>query len=220
VIDRVLRSVRRRGFGSTTRRAFELAVHRAVLDEQHVWYELVLRDLPPPVELGDGLALLRQPPLELLDAAGVISEREAEGLSADGEPWAVVAGDSSLAFTCWVFRPRTPMIAARGGWLPLPAGVVCLENSLTLAAFRGRGIAPRAWSAIASIQAAEGQELMVTKVEVDNTPSRRAVEKAGFREVGLMQFRRRLWGRWTTISLTSPAVDFLKTLATGAKDSV
>jgi GNAT superfamily N-acetyltransferase len=213
VISRVVRSVQRHGLGSTAGRALDLAVHRVVLDEEHVWYDLPLTDLPTAAELGDGLEIVRQPPLHVLDDAGVISQDDAAALTPDGDPWAVVDGDGMLAFTCWTFLGRTPMIAARGGWLPLPQDVVCLENSLTQPAFRGRGIAPRAWSLIAARHAAEGRTQMVTKVEVENVPSRRAVEKAGFKEVGLMHFRRRPWGSQTTISLTSSSVPFLQTLA-------
>jgi GNAT superfamily N-acetyltransferase len=218
VISRVVRSIQQRGLGSTAQRVLELAVHRVSLDEEHVWYDLPLLDIPIAPELGDGLEIVR-PTLQLLDDAGVISQDLADALTADGDPWAVVDSDGALAFTCWTFLGRTPMIAARRGWLPLPQDVVCLENSLTQPAFRGRGIAPRAWTLIAARHAANGRKQMVTKVEVENIPSRRAVEKAGFKEVGLMHFRRRPWGSETTISLTSPSVQFLRTLATRADGS-
>ncbi len=103
--------------------------------------------------------------------------------------WLVLEHDRAL-FSCWIFRDGTPVIAAPGGQLPLPAGTVCLEDSVAAAAARGRGIAPAAWSAIADTLAEEGQEHMITKVAVDNAPSRRAVEKAGFDAVALMHFRR------------------------------
>jgi hypothetical protein len=35
--------------------------------------------------------------------------------------------------------------------------------------------------------------MLITKVEVENTPSRRAVEKADFRAASVMQLRRRGW---------------------------
>jgi RimJ/RimL family protein N-acetyltransferase len=68
---------------------------------------------------------------------------------------------------------------------------VCLEDSVTSAAARGRGIAPAAWGAIADTLALEGQRKMITKVTVENTASRRAVTKSGFEEIALMHFRRR-----------------------------
>ena len=43
------------------------------------------------------------------------------------------------------------MLAAPGGRLRLPADTVVLEDSVTSAAARGRGIAPRAWNALASL---------------------------------------------------------------------
>ena len=84
----------------------------------------------------------------------------------------------------------TPAIAAPGGQLQLSAGTVCLEDSVTAAPARGRGIGPAAWSAIADALGDEGQRHIITKVAVDNVPSRRAVEKAGFDAVALMHFRR------------------------------
>jgi RimJ/RimL family protein N-acetyltransferase len=55
---------------------------------------------------------------------------------------------------------------------------------------------------------------MVTKVEVENTPSRRAVEKAGFREAGIMRFRRRPWRSAVGLQLEDETVRFLDRLST------
>jgi ribosomal protein S18 acetylase RimI-like enzyme len=68
---------------------------------------------------------------------------------------------------------------------------VCLEHSITAPTHRGQSIAPRAWTHIARVLAAEGQEAMITKVELENTPSRKAVVKAGFREMAVQRFERR-----------------------------
>jgi RimJ/RimL family protein N-acetyltransferase len=74
--------------------------------------------------------------------------------------------------------------------MALAPGTACLEDSVTASAARGRGVAPGAWTAIAEGLAAEGVRRLITKVEVDNIPSRRAVEKVGFRAVSLMDFVR------------------------------
>jgi L-amino acid N-acyltransferase YncA len=91
---------------------------------------------------------------------------------------------------CWIYNGRAPVAAARGGWLELPPGVACLEDSVTAASHRGRGIAPRAWDQIAVALRKRGVATMITKVEVDNAPSRRAVEKAGFVGVAVQRMAR------------------------------
>ncbi len=161
----------RYGLAGTLRRAAEKATQLAYLHEEHVWYELGLggerprRELPPELRLEQGSP------------------------GGGGERWTVRDGDHE-AFSCWIYRRRTPVLAAPGGSLPLPEGAVCLEDSVTSPDFRGRGIAPAAWSAIADALAAEGVERIVTKVAVENTPSRKAVGKAGFVEVALQRLTR------------------------------
>lgn len=106
-----------------------------------------------------------------------------------GELW-VVLDEGRPAFTCWIFPRVTPAIAARGGWLELPPDTVCLENSATSPQYRGRGVAPGAWAGIADALADRGVASMITKVTVDNVPSRKAVTKAGFDEIALMRLVR------------------------------
>ena len=43
------------------------------------------------------------------------------------------------------------------------AGTVCLEDSVTAAAYRGRGLAPADWSAIATQLTNEGVAVILTK---------------------------------------------------------
>jgi RimJ/RimL family protein N-acetyltransferase len=85
------------------------------------------------------------------------------------------------------------MHEARARGFDLPPDVVALEDSLASPAFRGRGVAPSAWAMIADTYGERGKRWMITKVAVENTASRRAVEKAGFREVGIMQIVYRDW---------------------------
>src|SRR5439155_383197 len=72
-----------------------------------------------------------------------------------------------------------------------------LRGSLRLAvallgrpAYRGRAVAPAAWSAIADSLAHERATAILTKVEEANLPCRRAIEKVGFRAAGVMRLRR------------------------------
>lgn len=195
----------RRGFGSVRARGVTGAVRwaarpwilRVRAHERHVWYELDLRaerrrrDLPP----GFILAQAEDPDLpkiaELPEAATVPTLRR---LRDDGHDLWLVKHDDAVAFVCWIFRHRARVIAAKGGWIELPRGVACLEDSLTAAGLRGRGIAPGAWSAIADTLRSDGMEAMVTKVEEQNAASRTAVVKAGFREIAQMTLDRE-WGR-------------------------
>lgn len=81
------------------------------------------------------------------------------------------------------------------GWLAAIAVGCRLPGAFGHAArSSGRGIAPGSWSAIAEALAAEGVTTIITKVGIENAPSRRAVTEAGFREIGLMRLTR-LGGR-------------------------
>lgn len=160
--------------------------------ESHVWYDLDLRAERPSRQLPAGLTVGRAAPadadlLEGLDAATPARAREL--MARGGELWLVRSAEQA-AFACWIFAGETPVAAARTGFLQLPPGIVCLEDSVTSPSFRGQGIAPAAWCAIADSLAERGLSLLLTKVATDNVPSRRAVEKAGFREAASMSFDR------------------------------
>jgi len=87
--------------------------------------------------------------------------------------------------------------------MDLQSGTVCLEDSVTSSKYRGQGIAPITWSDIASILAREGAKRIITKIEERNVASRRAIVKAGYHEVVLMDYRYLTgWSR-TRISLLS-----------------
>lgn len=192
MIARLRRGLARYGLRGAARRALELGRDRLYLEEEHVWYELSLESELPLRELEPGLRLVEAEAeqLPLLDALPTLPPSEAAKLrEGGGRLFLVLDGDEPL-FACWIYERRTPVLAAPGGWLDLPPGVACLEDSVTAAAARGRGIAPAAWSALAALLREEGVGALITKVGVENVPSRRAVEKAGFREAALMRLRR------------------------------
>lgn len=192
-LARIRDSLERRGLGGTLGTVLAGARPLVLLREEHVWYALDLhgdrprRPLPPEVELVRAEA--SQWPLASAMDGGPDADQIREFSGVGGELWMVLDGGRA-AFTCWVFPRVTPAIAARGGWLHLPPSTVCLENSATSPGHRGRGIAPGAWSAIADGLSGRGVETMITKVAVDNVPSRKAVSKAGFTEVAVMHLRR------------------------------
>jgi RimJ/RimL family protein N-acetyltransferase len=169
-----------------------MAWSRVVLNESHVWYELDPTSERPRRVLEDGLVLRRGEVADvamLADLDTIHGEAARSRLEDGNDLWLVLDGDQPL-FSCWIFRRRSPAVAAPQGELELARGMVCLEDSVTAPAARGRGVAPAAWSAIADDLADEGVRRMITKVEVDNVPSRKAVEKAGFEGVALMHFKR------------------------------
>lgn len=183
----------RAGFVQTLRRIALGGVQALVLREEHIWYELPLPGDRPRRPLPAGLVLVegdqRQRGLATQMEGGPGRQQLDEFSGVGGQLWIVLDGRRA-AFTCWTFPKLTPALAAPGGWLELPAGTVCLEDSATSPDHRGRGIAPAAWSGIADVLAGRGTASMITKVAVDNVPSRRAVTKAGFTEVAQMRLLR------------------------------
>jgi L-amino acid N-acyltransferase YncA len=160
--------------------------------ERHVWYaaaSLAIR-AERPLEAGLKLQRAGSEHLDLLSQLNLCGRSAAARFLAAGANLWIVREGERAAFCCWIFRGRMPVIAARGGWKGLPPDTVCLEASVTGADYRGRGIAPAAWSLIAQSLNEEGIRTIMTKVEVDNMPSRRAVLKAGFREVAVMDYLR------------------------------
>lgn len=189
-------ALRRHGIAGIARLAADRAKAHVRLDEEHVWYarELASATRTPFGAADDGLRLVEPPTAQELDAFDglpTITAAEARARVRDGgRPWLVLDGDAP-AFACWTFATRAPMIAARGGWLALADGTVVLEDSVAAPIARGRGIAPRTWNYVADVLAQDGAARLITKVETTNTSSRRAVTKAGFKEVGIMRLRRR-----------------------------
>ena len=193
--DRVSRALRH-GPAGIARIAADRAKAHVRLDEEHVWYGLELPSATgrPFGDAGDALRLVEPRTAEELapfdDLPTLDATRAWARVQEGGRPWLVLDGILP-AFGCWTFATSAPMIAARGGWLALCEGDVVLEDSVAAPIARGRGIAPRTWDHIADVLAADGAARMLTKVGTSNAPSRRAVTKAGFREIAIMRLRRR-----------------------------
>ena len=156
-----------------------------------MWYALSLDPAPEVEPFSEPLrfVLARRDQLPLEAQLGRVPVTS-EGYGArECDLWLVLDGERPV-FSSWTYRDEAPMLAARGGWLRLPADVVCLEDSVTAPDQRGRGMAPRGWATIAASLAADGERTLIIKVERRNAPSRRAVEKAGFEEIAVMRFQR------------------------------
>jgi GNAT superfamily N-acetyltransferase len=188
-ISHALAKTRREGVGAALARARQVVQHAVYNREEHVWYQLDLNGERPRREFVDGVRLVRAgaPDAHRVEDVGQFEDEAHRRLVLGNDLWLVLDDQDRTLFACWTFRSETPVLAAPGGRLSLPPGTACLEDSVTSPLARGKGIAPAAWTAIADTLATEGFESMVTKVTTDNIPSRKAVEKAGFREIGLMR---------------------------------
>lgn len=181
------------GVNATARQAARQLRERVYMRESHIWYERQLGvGAPGEASWPDGVRLVAGSVgrLEVLDRFDSVGEKEARRRLDEGAQWWLVEEDAGPLFSCWILRSTAPVTAAPGGRLPLPSDSVVLEDSVTAPAARGRGIAPQAWTAIAGVLAEQGVARMLTKVEVANTASRKAVLKAGFEELAVMDFAR------------------------------
>jgi hypothetical protein len=200
VISRLIQRVRRDGLAVTGREVIRRMRKLAYLREEHLWYQLDLDDSRPRRELPDDVRLVRAQASDA-DAVAALGQDPAEArgrLEAGNDLWLVFDGDDPL-FACYTFRQAAPVMAASDGTLSLPPGAACLEDSVAAPAARGRGIAPGAWTLIGDELIKDGYTALITKVETGNIPSRKAVEKVGFREVALMEHQRVALRRHTAV---------------------
>jgi len=193
-MNRLRRAILRHGVAGCLMLAARYAAQSlsAVLyrHERHIWYVAASSAVNKDRTLPDGLKLQRSGPehLDLLSQSKLYGWSAAETFFQEGgDLWMVLDGKRA-AFCCWVFRERMPTVAAPGGWKGLPAKTVCLEGVVTDAEYRGRGIAPAAWALIARSLSEEGMQTITMKVEAANQSMRRAVLKAGFHEVAMMDY--------------------------------
>jgi GNAT superfamily N-acetyltransferase len=187
------------------------AQQRVYLREVFVWFELEL-GAANPRELPEGMELVRATPsnIDLAVQTGKGRHTGARHMEAGHDLWVVREGEQA-AFSCWTYRQRAPFAGAPGGWLDLPARTPCLEDSVTMPDFRGKGVAPAAWAQICAALREEGCDRLITKVRVENTPSRRACLKAGFEEVGEMSHSH--VGPWTRVSFAYTSTPAARVLA-------
>jgi RimJ/RimL family protein N-acetyltransferase len=200
VVSRIQQRIRRDGIAATARQMGRRLRKVAYLREEHLWYQLDLDDSRPRRELPDEVRLVRAQPADAEAVAQLGQDVEAarQRIEDGNDLWLVFDGDQAL-FACYTFRYATPVMAAADGTLSLPPGAACLEDSVAAPAARGRGIAPGAWTLVGDELARAGYTALVTKIETANAPSRKAVEKVGFRPVAVMQHQRVALRRRTAV---------------------
>jgi ribosomal protein S18 acetylase RimI-like enzyme len=189
LVSRIRRGYRRHGPLRLARLTGERALKFVYLREVHAWYAADLTAPLPRRELDAGLELVRgtEDHVELLDGLPTVYPAIARSRLAEENDWWLVLAGGQPVFSCWVFHRHVPVLAADGGGLDLPSGIAFLEDSITSSSFRGRGVAPAAWTAVCDELAEAGAETLVTKVEVENEAVRRALGKVGFAEVGRVE---------------------------------
>jgi CelD/BcsL family acetyltransferase involved in cellulose biosynthesis/RimJ/RimL family protein N-acetyltransferase len=173
------------------RNAKQYAAATLYQHERHIWYVAAPVDVQVARQLPVGLKLRRsrREHLDLLTQSNLYGWSAAESYLVEGGDLWIVRENQRAVFCCWVFRKRMPTVAARSGWKDLPANTVCFEGVMTDSGYRGRGIAPAAWSLIAQSLKEEGVRTIAMKVEESNRSMRRAVQKAGFHEMAITDFR-------------------------------
>lgn len=173
--------------------------------ETYIWFERELSAPPPAPSRQDEFELVAVTDAELdeFHQLGSTTVDQTRGYREHGgQPWLARLGGAA-AFACWIHPRETPLSALRSGFMSLPAGTACLEDSVTAPAFRGRGVAPRAWEALAARYRDDGLRSLVTKVLDSNHPSCKAVGKAGFTEVARMHVRQN--GPWVRLRAEATA---------------
>jgi GNAT superfamily N-acetyltransferase len=207
-VTRIRRGIARHGVLGAVRRG-------PYLHERPIWYRLDVGVDRPVRPLAEGLRLRRATvddvpaiPEELFH---VRPESALERFDVPGTELWIVEDAEAPRFACWLFGARTPVANADEGWLELPDGVVCLEDSMASPVIRGKGVAPAVWTALAADLRSRGASFMITRVDESNIPSRRAVEKAGFEEMFVMDVRRvATW--WRARADDRPADPLARTL--------
>jgi GNAT superfamily N-acetyltransferase len=101
------------------------------------------------------------------------------------EDFFVAVQDGTLQHITWVYSSPH-----RNRLLRLGPGEAEFKFSLTLPDYRGRGLQPRVYTAIAHALSQEGYRRFFACVHEENLPSIRGMEKAGFRRVGHLRLRR------------------------------
>jgi RimJ/RimL family protein N-acetyltransferase len=220
-VGRARRKLAQEGLGATLRHAGHLLARRVYLQEDHVWYRLDLTARNSNLKLPSGVEVRRASPEEV-DRVAELGQDLADAHAhheAGHELWLTHEGDAVL-FACWIFRDSAPVMAAPGGILELAQDTVCLEDSFTSERSRGRGIAPASWSQIARRLAVGSVKTIITKVETDNVPSKRAVRKAGFRPIGVMHLTKLAGHKHTVLEPAGegPAADLAERLRDGYVD--
>lgn len=189
---RGLRHVARHGPVETLRKVTGRARQLLYLHEKHVWSTLDLGDPRPHLTLPDGFHMFRAGEAEvpLVRQLDVDVDRSRRRLAEGAELWLIQHG-AEVVYSGWIFHDYAPTIAAPGGFIALPSGMVNPEDMVTAAAYRGRGLASAGYSLMFDeLERSKRATRIIGKVPADNGANRRALVKSGWREFAVVDFRR------------------------------
>jgi len=175
--------------------------------DQYVWYVLGLDRVEPIPFRGDGyeLVLGQAEHVELLRDLPAITVDEGRRRIARGDQIWFVLHDGEPAFVCSAFLQAIPTEPVPGGCYQLPEGVASLDDGFTRREYRGRALAPAAWTAIAERLGEQGLDVLVARAGIENIAARRTHEKCGFRPFTVMTRERR--GFQTHVSFDDEPAD-------------
>jgi GNAT superfamily N-acetyltransferase len=198
---RVHRKLSSEGATATALHGLRRVERLALAREHHLWYRLVVAGPRPHLPLPSGVSIATAGSRDDVDEIAALGQDPgtARRHFDEGHTLWLAREGGEVLFACWIFTKSAPMFAAPGREMTLWPGTVLLEDSFVSPLARGRGIAPASWSLIADRLGSQGVESVLTKVETDNMPSRHAVEKAGFAEIGVMDLLKIASYRRTTL---------------------
>lgn len=190
------------------------------LQEEHVWYELLLRELPPIPPLEEHLRLVIADDDQLEHVIGqnvAVARRRA---AAGHDQMMLLDGDAVVSSAC-VFRSNAEVLAAPRNQLRLPAATVCCEDAYTTREDRRRGLGSIGLLAIIARLRKEGIERMLIKIASENRAARVAAVRIGFEPLARVRLDRIGFLKRVEVEVLndSPAAAGLAT-AFGARASV
>lgn len=200
VLEQLTTRLRAEGLGVTCRLALRRAGQAVWLHELHVWLFMRLDEPRPRPPLLPGLVVRRlgNDPARTWSDEGAFNVAAVAALGVNvnsaidrlhrGHQLFVAFDDADRpAGLVWAFLGECPTVVAAGGWLPLPAGTVNVEDSVVAAEQRGRGLAPGLYNQVFEQLAGQGVESVVGKIEVGNTANLRACAKVGWPGVAIIE---------------------------------
>ncbi|MGH2754007.1 MAG: GNAT family N-acetyltransferase [Actinomycetota bacterium] len=169
---------------------------------------LCVRPAEPMERPGDGMLLREAAPDDgprYSRDIGTDTDKSFRGRLAPDVMCFVVEGEGRFLHASWVTTTGA-WTREIGAFLAPPVGDAYVYESFTRADARGRGIYPFALAGIVTTMAQRGTQSIWVGVEAANTPSRKAIAKAGFEEAFTLRFGRRL-GKVTTKEATGPRAE-------------
>jgi GNAT superfamily N-acetyltransferase len=167
-----------------------LHVRRRVrLQEEHVWYELRLTELPPIAPLEEPLRLVSVADEQFEQVIGQNVALARRRAAAGHDQMMLLEGDSVLSSAC-IFRGSAEVLAAPRNQLRLPANAVCCEDAYTAREQRRRGRGSIGLLAIIARLREQGVERMLIKVASGNRAARVAAVRIGFEPLARVRLDR------------------------------